>query len=177
MCDNINAEYKVKRQVKLPIKYLAPETINSLVFSMKTDVYSYGILCWEIFTDADSPFDKITNQMAKQQITGGNFLTMPVSAPPNLRDFIHNRIFVLDSSKRVSSGDVLRFLEQIVTEQKMAEYQKKSLEVKTPDTATPTTTTPTTATPLGKKSAQPRKRSQTREGQKRDKERKKSSKK
>lgn len=37
---------------KAPIRWLAPETLKDIIYTPKTDVFSYGVLCWEIFTDA-----------------------------------------------------------------------------------------------------------------------------
>ena len=54
-------EYKIKTAVKLPIKWLAPETINSFVFTSKTDIYSYGVMVHEIFADGAEPWEKFTN--------------------------------------------------------------------------------------------------------------------
>ena len=38
-------------KAKVPLRWLAPETINKQGYSPKTDVWSYGILCWEIYND------------------------------------------------------------------------------------------------------------------------------
>lgn len=37
-------------QVRLPVKWMAPESIFQGIYTMKSDVWAYGILLWEIFS-------------------------------------------------------------------------------------------------------------------------------
>merc|ERR1719289_599746 len=38
------------KQAKLPIKWMAPESMERRVYNARTDMWSYGVLLWEIFS-------------------------------------------------------------------------------------------------------------------------------
>lgn len=37
-------------QARLPVKWMSPESIFECVYTFESDVWSYGILLWEIFS-------------------------------------------------------------------------------------------------------------------------------
>ncbi|XP_061876867.1 receptor-type tyrosine-protein kinase FLT3 isoform X1 [Entelurus aequoreus] len=43
-------------QVRLPVKWMAPESIFEGMYTMKSDVWAYGILLWEIFSLGVTPY-------------------------------------------------------------------------------------------------------------------------
>ncbi|KAK0406648.1 hypothetical protein QR680_018707 [Steinernema hermaphroditum] len=52
--------YQGDPKAKVPIRWLAPETIRTMLYSQKTDVYSFGIMCWEIFANGTEPYPGMT---------------------------------------------------------------------------------------------------------------------
>ncbi|KAJ1362887.1 hypothetical protein KIN20_022600 [Parelaphostrongylus tenuis] len=61
----MGTSYVIRTAVRLPIKWLAPETIAKLTFSLKTDVFSFGVMVYEIFTDGAEPWEGKTNAQVK----------------------------------------------------------------------------------------------------------------
>ncbi|XP_064397449.1 uncharacterized protein LOC135344191 isoform X2 [Halichondria panicea] len=43
-------------RVKLPYKWLALESLNDAIFNEKTDVWSYGVTVWEVFSGGRTPY-------------------------------------------------------------------------------------------------------------------------
>lgn len=53
---NMDSNYVVKGNARLPVKWMSPESIFECVYTFESDVWSYGILLWEIFSLGNSPY-------------------------------------------------------------------------------------------------------------------------
>uniref|UniRef100_A0A0K0DNI3 Protein kinase domain-containing protein n=1 Tax=Angiostrongylus cantonensis TaxID=6313 RepID=A0A0K0DNI3_ANGCA len=57
----MGTQYTLKAPMKLPIRWLAPESLETFTFSQKSDVFSFGVLAYEIFSNGGEPWDGMTN--------------------------------------------------------------------------------------------------------------------
>lgn len=62
---------------KLPARWMAPESFVDSVFSYKTDIWSYGILLYEIITFGSIPYHMLSNGEVFEYIRNGNTLALP----------------------------------------------------------------------------------------------------
>jgi serine/threonine protein kinase len=58
---------------QVPVKWLAPETLQQRKYNHKTDVWSYGILCWEVYADGADPYPGLTNLQTRAKIVVQNY--------------------------------------------------------------------------------------------------------
>ncbi|NXE41303.1 SRMS kinase, partial [Ptilorrhoa leucosticta] len=76
--------YSTSSSTKIPVKWTAPEAANYRTYSLKSDVWSYGILLYEVFTYGQIPYEGMTNQETVRQITRGYRLPRPSPCPPEI---------------------------------------------------------------------------------------------
>lgn len=72
-----NRLYYRSRGGQLPVRWTAPEALDSHVFNKKTDVYSYGILIYELWTAAKLPYEGWNNTRVWTEVTNGYRLPQP----------------------------------------------------------------------------------------------------
>lgn len=53
---------------KVPLKWTAPESMVTYQYTPKTDVFSFGVLLWEIFSDGEEPYKGMTSIEVKRMV-------------------------------------------------------------------------------------------------------------
>ena len=81
--DAFTNAYTQKTEGKIPIKWYAPESIEHLKFTSKSDVWSYGITLWEMFSYGDQPYGSKNGSEVYMFIQSGQRLECPRSCPIN----------------------------------------------------------------------------------------------
>uniref|UniRef100_A0A8D2KUI5 Tyrosine-protein kinase n=2 Tax=Varanus komodoensis TaxID=61221 RepID=A0A8D2KUI5_VARKO len=80
----VENEYLAREGAKFPIKWTAPEAINYGIFTIKSDVWSFGILLMEIVTYGQCPYQAMTNPEVIQNLERGYRMPCPESCPLEL---------------------------------------------------------------------------------------------
>uniref|UniRef100_A0A1B0FHV1 Tyrosine-protein kinase n=1 Tax=Glossina morsitans morsitans TaxID=37546 RepID=A0A1B0FHV1_GLOMM len=81
--------YQASQGGKWPIKY-APESYNNGLFSHASDVWSFGITLWEMFSFGEAPFGNIRGVDAIQLIESGYRLPQPPLCPIHIYKIIQS---------------------------------------------------------------------------------------
>ncbi|CAB1413467.1 unnamed protein product [Pleuronectes platessa] len=77
-------EYYKASVSRLPIKWMAPESINFRRFTAASDVWMFGVCVWEIFSLAQQPFSWLENGQVIHQLESGVRLPKPQFCPPTV---------------------------------------------------------------------------------------------
>jgi len=81
-------EYEARVGARFPIKWTAPEAANYSRFSIKSDVWSFGILLTELVTFGRIPYPGMTNAEVLHQVEHGFRMQQPQGCPPALYDIM-----------------------------------------------------------------------------------------
>uniref|UniRef100_A0A8C0ZWV2 receptor protein-tyrosine kinase n=1 Tax=Castor canadensis TaxID=51338 RepID=A0A8C0ZWV2_CASCN len=80
-----DSNYIVKGNARLPVKWMAPESIFDCIYTFQSDVWSYGILLWEIFSLGLNPYPGIlVNSKFYKLVKDGYQMAQPAFAPKNI---------------------------------------------------------------------------------------------
>jgi len=78
-------EYIVSDGLKqIPIKWTAPEALNYGKYTSLCDVWSFGVLAWEIFSKGGTPYQGMTNTRARELIDSGFRMPAPDGTPDEM---------------------------------------------------------------------------------------------
>uniref|UniRef100_A0A672K2C6 Tyrosine-protein kinase receptor n=1 Tax=Sinocyclocheilus grahami TaxID=75366 RepID=A0A672K2C6_SINGR len=73
--------YRVGGRTMLPIRWMPPESIMYRKFTTESDIWSFGVVLWEIFTYGKQPWYQLSNSEAIECITQGRELERPRACP------------------------------------------------------------------------------------------------
>ncbi|KAK6727032.1 hypothetical protein RB195_004999 [Necator americanus] len=106
-------KYKIKDQnQRLPVRWLAPEVLSSATYSRKSDVFSYGILLWEIFSDAALPYADMTLIEVITKVQAGYRLSAPDIMPKFVRKIMMDQCFPTLPDDRSTMTQIRQVIEE-----------------------------------------------------------------
>uniref|UniRef100_G1RGX9 Macrophage colony-stimulating factor 1 receptor n=1 Tax=Nomascus leucogenys TaxID=61853 RepID=G1RGX9_NOMLE len=107
-----DSNYIVKGNARLPVKWMAPESIFDCVYTVQSDVWSYGILLWEIFSLGLNPYPGIlVNSKFYKLVKDGYQMAQPAFAPKNIYS-IMQACWALEPTHRPTFQQICSFLQE-----------------------------------------------------------------
>ena len=79
--DDFQEVYIASGDAKSPVRWMAPESISKKTFSTASDVWSYGVLLWEMFHPCEMPYSHLDNIQLIIEVSKGSTLPVPKESP------------------------------------------------------------------------------------------------
>ncbi|XP_022795156.1 inactive tyrosine-protein kinase transmembrane receptor ROR1-like isoform X1 [Stylophora pistillata] len=109
-----SGEYETLCKEMLPVRWMALESLEDFVFTTKTDVWSFGVLLWEIESGGKMPYTGLLAKGIIEYLKKRKILSRPEGCPNEIYDLMKS-CWKLDPGKRPSFADVLACLEKELT--------------------------------------------------------------
>eukprot|EP00055_Hartaetosiga_balthica_P018076 m.128166 g.128166 ORF g.128166 m.128166 type:complete len:1835 (+) comp9449_c2_seq8:177-5681(+) len=125
-------EYYRSRGGAIPIRWTAPEALESRKFDESTDIWSMGVLMYEVFVDGDTPYKGMTNEKVWVRVSEGYRLPRPALCPQELYDWV---LYCWDAipSKRPTFKELTIRLQRYLDDVPLTDLHSNSLRPQVAD--------------------------------------------
>ncbi|XGW26605.1 hypothetical protein V3C99_007317 [Haemonchus contortus] len=120
--------YKISKEEKahLRIRWHAPEVIKTGFYTTPSDVFSYGILVWEIFHYVQRPYGKIENHVIREKISKPDFRPGVDKSLPEEIKHIMEFCWKADPSQRPVMATVVGYIRKNAGKMVKEDLQQKA---------------------------------------------------
>ncbi|CAJ0590421.1 unnamed protein product [Cylicocyclus nassatus] len=120
--------YTVATRRKLPVKWISPEVLENNVFSLKSDVWSFGILVWEIMTNGATPYEGLPNAKVKEMMLQGKHNKFPPDTNSQVVELVQS-CWLRDPAYRCTMREAAKFMANLtgIPQPPMSTYASKEL--------------------------------------------------
>ena len=125
--------YRKTERNYVPWKWMAYEYLEDNIFKMKSDVWSYAVVIWEMFSLGEQPYGSKDYDEVLDDLRNGEYLECP-DVIERIKDWparqfyvdIAKKCFVLEEENRISFEELVIFLSTILNEAELKSYEQMS---------------------------------------------------
>ncbi|XP_072939757.1 tyrosine kinase receptor Cad96Ca isoform X2 [Epargyreus clarus] len=105
--------YERKSDGRLPIRWMAPESLYDDIFSVKSDIWSFGVLLWEIVTLGSTPYPGLSAGDVMRKVREGHRLEKPEHCRRELYNIMYY-CWEAEPTSRPDFKEVVAMLERLL---------------------------------------------------------------
>ncbi|MED6256779.1 hypothetical protein ATANTOWER_021404 [Ataeniobius toweri] len=105
--------YRQGRIAKMPVKWIAVESLADRVFTVKSDVWAFGVTMWEIATRGMTPYPGVQNHEIYDYLVEGHRLKQPTDCLDELYEIMYS-CWVADPTDRPLFPQLREMLEKLL---------------------------------------------------------------
>lgn len=104
-----NDYYRFHRKGMLPVRWMSPESLALGLFTPASDVWSYGVLLYEIITFGSFPFQGLSNSQVLDHVKAGNTIPIPPGVKVQLEGLLKS-CWQQEFKSRPQASEIVEFL-------------------------------------------------------------------
>ena len=105
--------YRVSGEASLPVRWMPPESILYGTFSTRADVWSFGVVVWEVFSFGLQPYFGQPNDTVVELVRKGKLLEKPESCPDKIYSLVKAGCWGMEDFERTTFATLDRSLENL----------------------------------------------------------------
>ncbi|KAK5876193.1 hypothetical protein CesoFtcFv8_027188 [Champsocephalus esox] len=110
-----NNYYRQKVAIRVPIKWMAMESLSESLYTTKSDVWSFGVTMWEIVSRGRTPYPGVSNHELLELLLSGHRLKPPQDCDHKLYEVMQS-CWHEDPSLRPGFGELCETLRALLSE-------------------------------------------------------------
>ena len=108
-------EYVIQSATPLPVKWMAIESIKNYVFTIESDIWSFGVTLWELFSLGDNPYPGVNvDETFIDRILEGLRLNQPKYCPDEIFHAIMMPCWNIEPNNRPNFGFISQSLSKFI---------------------------------------------------------------
>ncbi|XP_053377597.1 hepatocyte growth factor receptor-like isoform X2 [Mercenaria mercenaria] len=115
------------KKAQLPVKWMSPESLEFGLFTHKSDVWSFGVVLWELLTRGVNPYPTVDNWDILRYLKEGRKLNKPDFCPNEMYR-IMQQCWNWDPEERPLFGDLTIKIPELLRKLERASEKRKQLE-------------------------------------------------
>ena len=97
--DIYESDYCRRKGGRLPFRWMSPEAITDGRFTVKSDMWSFGVLMWEVFSFGFTPYFGTDNERVRSDVAVG---VLSLNCPPGCPEKVYD---LMSSCWKIDVGD------------------------------------------------------------------------
>ncbi|XP_071860043.1 tyrosine-protein kinase transmembrane receptor Ror isoform X3 [Bombus fervidus] len=132
--------YKIGGSRLLPVRWMSPESVMYGRFTLESDVWSFGVVLWEVYSFGKQPYYGHNNEEVVKLIFQGIMLIPPEGCPPFVCQLMRE-CWKTDPKDRIKFSEILERLEKAkgksIQQDTLPRPPQGPVTIRTPDVLDP----------------------------------------
>ncbi|XP_038065545.1 fibroblast growth factor receptor 2-like [Patiria miniata] len=110
-----SSQYEMKSHGRVPVRWMAPESLLNNIYTSKSDVWGFAVLLWEMVTLGSHPYPGMSSKQVIDEIGAGYRLPKPESCSEEIYDMM-KRCWNKNPADRPTFTEICKLLNNMLAD-------------------------------------------------------------